>query len=796
MFVLSCFLALEQGYFHQFLKKMTTIRTRPRNNRLQALARLQRLQDRFSASIENKIALVLIIIALISGGATYAAMNSAPPFGDNPDAVIWLLYLDLVILVALMILIARRVVSLFTVWRKGIPGARLHIRLVYIFGLLAMTPAVFMTVFSLFFFHYGVQAWFSERVKSAVTESQAVAEAYLEEHQQVIRADIMAMASDLDREASLQVINPKAFKRFLETQSLIRNLSEVTIFDQTGPLMQVGLVIGFNVQDIPQDALARATGGDVVVIADPEDDRVRALVKLNNFSGSYLYVGRMVEPNVLNHLATTRNAVQRYSEIEARYSSLRTSVTMIFVVVALLLVFASIWFGLLFARSIATPITNLIVASERVRAGDLTSRLDEQTGLDEFDYLARSFNRMTGQILEQRDELVQANRQLDHRRRFTETILAGVSSGVVSVDRTGKITLANNSATQILRQDEKNLTGTHIKNILPEAEESLVQAYLRPNRMHQSEIPYVLPDGSRLTLFLRIAIELVGDDDHGAVITFDDITDLQSAQRKAAWADVARRIAHEIKNPLTPIQLSAERLKRKYLKTIPEAEQGIFSQCIDTIIRHVGDIGHMVTEFSSFARMPEPKMDNHNLDRIIRDIVALQQEAHANITFTSMGLLNDNISLPVYCDEQQIRQALVNIIQNAVDSVQQKSRSESDAPAKIAVGVDLQDDGTYILAVHDSGFGLPKDKDLSTLTEPYVTFRERGTGLGLAIVKKIMEDHKGRILFTAADKVRLMKNFEEYGGATVVLTLPATQVSVDNGLSPNTQTHKHSSTAA
>lgn len=768
---------------------MTVFRTKTRNiapiTRLQALARLQRLQDRFSASIENKLAFVLIILALISGVATYGALNSAPPFGKNADTVIWLLNIDLLILFALVILVTRRAVSLFTVWKKGIPGARLHIKLVSVFGLLATTPAIIMMVFSLFFFHYGVQSWFSDRVKTAVTESQAVAEAYLDEHQQVIKADIMAMASDLDREAAMQYINPAGFKRFLETQSILRNLSEIVIFDRTGPVTKVGFTLGFDQSEIPASAMARVNDGDVAILTDMEDDRVRAIVKLNNFSNAYLYVGRMVAPNVLTHLTTTREAVEKYTEIELRYASLRTTITLIFVVVALLLLMGSIWFGLLFAKRIASPITNLILASERVRAGDLTMRVDEQSGLDEFDYLARSFNRMTGQMLEQRDELIKANRQLDQRRRFTETILAGVSSGVMSINKTGIITLANASARQILKRENDDFTGLTIDTLIPQSADVLAQAYLRPTRIHQAEIPYVLADGSHLVLLISIAIESGVDQDyssHGAVITFDDITDLQSAQRKAAWADVARRIAHEIKNPLTPIQLSAERLKRKYLKTVPPEDQTIFTQCIDTIIRHVGDIGHMVTEFSSFARMPEPQMHDLNLRQVIENCMTLQAEAHPEITFIKMGMLADSTAiLPAYADEHQIRQAFINILQNAVDSVLQHmamtKSADSNNPSpvdmgKIAVGIDFDGTEQYIIAVHDSGLGLPKERDPSSLTEPYVTFREKGTGLGLAIVKKIMEDHKGRIVFNAMDRVRSMHGYKELNGATVALLLP------------------------
>lgn len=733
--------------------------------------RLWRLRQRIGTTWEGRLALFLAFAGMAAGIATYAALNSMPPFGTNPDFVIWLLNLDLIILLSLGLLVARRVASLFALWKRGIPGSKIHLRFVYTFGLVAMAPAVIMMVFSLFFFHYGVQAWFSDRVKTAVQESRAVAESYLKEHHQIIRADVLAMANDLNRESAKYYSDPAGFERYVRTQSVVRNLPEVFLFnDDDKVLIQTEVADDFKVKDIPEFAVDRANLGEVMILTDSEDDRVRALVKLQNLPETYLFVGRPVEANVLNHLAATKEAVQKYEEVAARYSGIRLTVTLIYSVVALVLLLASMWFGLTFARRFAYPISDLIETSDKVRKGDFTAKASENSGLEEFDYLGRSFNKMTSQIISQREELIVTNAQLDQRRRFTETILAGVTSGILGIKRNGQITICNTSAADFLKKSADSLIGESIYEILPEARDFLDQSYLKPNRTHNFECPYILPDGSRRIFLIRVAIELIGEEDHGAVITFDDITDLQSAQRKAAWADVARRIAHEIKNPLTPIQLSAERLKRKYLKSMPEDDQGIFEQCIDTIIRHVGDIGHMVSEFSNFARMPEPVMKEQNLGRLVQEIVTMNREAAQNV---DLQIFLDESNKNAICDAQQIRQAFTNILKNALDSVEERMKEEdSSYKGCVAVGLGRSIlDGNLLLVVSDNGLGLPKDRDPQSLTEPYVTLREKGTGLGLAIVKKIMEDHGGHIIFGSVDSLSL-KDWPILDGATVSLVFP------------------------
>ena len=711
----------------------------------------------------SRLAVLLAIAGVISGAATYGALRATPPFGDDPNTVIWLLNLDLIILLVFATLVGRRLALLWSGRRKGQAGSRLHVRLVSVFSLLASVPAILMTIFAAFFLHFGVQGWFSERVSTAVNESQAVAEAYLQEHMQVIRADVLAMANDLDRQAQLLMANPDAFGKLVKTQSMLRNLSEVLIFNTSGRVLaRTGFTFSLSMDSIPTDALPKAAEGDVVVMTGGDDDRVRALVKLNNFEGTYLFVGRMVDPVVLSHVADTRKAVSEYERLEGQRSGLQVKITLIFIIIALLLLFAAIWAGLMFARQLVMPIGALISASERVRAGDLTARVVDFNRRDEFDTLGISFNRMTSQIQEQRDELIAANRQLDQRRHFIEAVLAGVSAGILGVDRRGRIMLANASAASLFDRQEEELSGINIADVLPDIMPVLDKAMTRAGaEISQTQIPYTAKDGNKRTLLVRIAVEPEGAGDTGAVLTFDDITELQSAQRKAAWADVARRIAHEIKNPLTPIQLSAERLKKKYLKQISE-DPDTFSQCTDTIIHHVGDIGRMVNEFSAFARMPEPVMKQGNLATLVRETIVLQKHAHPGIKFE---VTDEGGTFNTEFDAQQIRQALTNIIQNSIDSL-----SSSDRQGRISVVTGRRPSSNEVyIAVSDNGPGFLKNEDLSRLTEPYVTHKEKGTGLGLAIVKKIMDDHHGRLILGAPE---WLTGVEGYEGAIVVLTLP------------------------
>lgn len=713
-------------------------------------------------SWRTKAGAVLVLASVICGFVTYFALRETPPFGDNPNFVIWLLNVDLILLLLLTSLIAHRIVGVWSNKKKGIAGSHLHVRLVYIFCALVAVPTVIMTIFSASFFHYGVQAWFSQRVQTAINESRAVAEAYLEEHKEVIRADTLAMANDIDRQGDRLLLDEKRFAAVIDTQSFLRNLSEAVVIEKSGRVLaRSALTFILEYETPPDYALDRANDGDVVLTMSEQQDRVRALVKLQNFSDAYLFVGRMVDPKVLEHLRSAQLAVEDYNNLQMQYSSLQITVTLIFVVVAMLLLLAAIWSGLLLARQLVNPIGELITAAERVRAGDLSSRLPEGERFDEFEYLAKSFNRMTQQIQSQRNDLIEANRQIDRRRRLTETVLEGISSGVIGVDHNGTINLANSSATKLLERDEDAITGHFLLDILPEIKPLLEQVALRPKKMMQREIP-VLSDGkSKRTFLFRASIEILEENETGLIITFDDITELQSAQRKAAWSDVARRIAHEIKNPLTPIQLSAERLQRKYLKNITDSPE-TFKECTDTIVKHVEDIGKMVDEFSSFARMPEPVLEADILNSYIRESIALIKQAHPEIHF----VFNDDIDFEVNLDARQIRQVMNNLLKNSTEAIS----DHSDGKINIIIG---EHNDNVFVAVTDNGAGFPEHEDISNLTEPYVTHKEKGTGLGLAIVKKIMDDHDGRLILGVPEWLENHKSWINNGGACLVVTFPS-----------------------
>ena len=685
----------------------------------------------------RKLSIALTVAALGSALATYGTITGSSPLGADTGTVLILLQIDLVLFLLLGLVVARSLVGLWIERRRGQVGARLHTRLVVLFSLIAVAPAIIVSVFSAVFFNFGMENWFNARVKTAIVESRAVAEAYLKEHQQVIRGDLLSMARDLERALPLLTVNPRQLSRILAGQGLIRNLSEIYIFDGSGRVL-AKWALGFVIDRDPvsREVIDRARSGEVVLLTSEADDRLRAIVKLDRAVDAFLYIGRFVEPNVLEHIEKTQRAAAEYKDIEGRRSSIEITFAMIFILVGLLLLFVAIWVGLVFANRLSRPISDLAGAAERVRAGDLSARVDEGPDSDELGLLSRAFNRMTDQLEGQRHELVQANRQLDERRHFIETVLAGVSAGVIGIDAKSRINLANRSAGSLLATDLDQKIGADIGEVVPELREMIGDAHARPNRLIERQIS-IQRGGRPRTLLVRLAADVVKSKIMGFVITFDDITELVAAQRKAAWSDVARRIAHEIKNPLTPIQLAAERLRRKYLHEVT-SDPETFSNCTDTIIRQVGDIGRMVDEFSSFARMPRPEMEVTNLALICREALVLPKSAHSEISFVSAI---PDARVQISGDPRQLSQVLTNLLQNAVDAIEGRVAAPDEKLPQGAIRLELSVvNEDAVIEVVDNGKGLPAD-ERDRLTEPYVTTRTKGTGLGLAIVKTILEDH-------------------------------------------------------
>jgi len=714
------------------------------------------------AGLGRTAALVLGVLAIGSVLATYILFTGAPPFGPDRGSVLLLLTLNIILLLVFGAIVAKRLVEVFTQRRRGLAGSRLHIRLVVLFSAVAVTPTIIVAVFSYLFLSFGMESWFSDKVRTAIEESRVVAQAYLEEHQQNLRADALEVATDINRNAYRFARNPQGLSAFIEDEVRQRGLTEALVFSErtNDVLGQSAFSATLAMEPIPPWALKKAATGEVAIVTSEAGDRVRAIVELEAIPNAMLYVGRPVDARVLNHLTATNAAATQYERLESERSSYQIKFILIFGAAALLLLLAAVWFGVNSASQISRRISGLVVAAEQVGGGDLSARTAELDENDEFGSLSRAFNLMTQQLETQQTDLVEANLQLDLRRRFTETVLSGVSAGVIGLDERGLVNLPNKSASHLLGSDLEALHGRPLAEIVPEMAPLIMDAFDRPDRLIEGQIRLLV--GARaMVLLVRIASEQGQGATPGYVVTFDDITELLSAQRKAAWADVARRIAHEMKNPLTPIQLSAERLKKKYLAQI-KTDPDTFILCTDTIIRQVGDIGRMVDEFSSFARMPAPMMRPENLLELTRQGVFLQRTAHPEIQFDA-----DLPAAPVEvsCDSRQISQALTNLLQNAVDSIQARQVADAAAgraaaPGRIRVRLLIETVRT-VLSVEDNGKGLPKD-GRENLTEPYVTTRTKGTGLGLAIVKKIMEDHAGELILDDGG----------IGGAGVSLAFP------------------------
>ena len=635
-------------------------------------------------------------------------------------------------------------------WRRahdGVLGTRLQSRILVMFSGIAIFPTLVVATFAILFFNVGIKTWFDTQVAGALENSVSISRAYIEEHKDAIRNDALSIGQALHDQVSLAFTNPTLFTNILSQRSAEHYLSEAIVLDRAHVLARTELSFSLIFERLPEAVLQRADAGDVAIFGD-DREKIQAVTKISSQPNLYLLVVRVVDPKVLDHMQAALETVNQYHLLQAQLVRLQNQFFVVFLLVALLVLLASLWAGMLLAVRLIEPLRALMTATERVRAGDYAIKVPEGRLDDEISNLGRTFNRMTGQLQEQRRDLIEANRLADERRRFTEAVLLGVSAGIIALDTTQHITLHNRTALELLGRSE-SLFRQPILTILPEIGPLMLAVEKKPERLASADIAILLGD-TRRTLHVQVTAERLGDAIEGFIVTFDDITALVAAQRSAAWADVARRIAHEIKNPLTPITLSAERLRKKFGPEITSDRES-YDRYLDTIARHTRDIGRMVEEFVTYARLPSAVYASENLVNLIRKTVFSAQTSHADIKFIQQL---PSTAVTFMCDEAQLGQTLLNVLKNAAEAMEQ-------SPTKEITVTLTTTDTSITLIIDDTGPGFPPDK-IATLTQPYVTTRSKGTGLGLSIVKRTVEEHKGTMSLTNRAN----------GGACVTIVLP------------------------
>ena len=698
-----------------------------------------------AASRPSRLAGGVGLLAVASGVATYATVTGLVPYRPTSATLIALLLSNLALVLTLGALIAWRLVRLWIDRRSGIAGARLHVRLVALFSAIAVIPAILVAVFAAVSLNLGIEAWFSARVKAALNNAVHVADNYVASNERVIVGDAYEIANSIERDPELFDAGNHVRADILFTKLAIltkdRGLQAAYIIDSKGRILGSTKQRFLPDLALPKHSdLVQAAAGTIVIDANAKVGVVRGLIRMQALNDAYLLVVRTVDPQVLAYYQKTRDAVSEYKRLDQNRAQVQLVFAALYGAVSLLILLAAIWLGLWAANSLVRPVSRLIGAAERVSRGDLKAQVEVARDDDEMGMLARAFNRMTTELDTRRNELIHANQQLDERRRFTEAVLAGVSAGVVGLDGEGRVTIINRAAARLLNAAPEELEGRHYAEAVPELS-ALIRRALHEPVAHASGEVTVKRGGTTRSLSVQVASEQ-GAGEAGYIVTFDDITDLASAQRTAAWADVARRIAHEIKNPLTPIQLSAERLKRKYAREI-SSDPDVFRQCTDTIIRQVSDIGRMVDEFSSFARMPAPVMRKENAQELLQQALFVQRATHPQ---TDFEVTAPTRAVKFDCDGRLVSQALINVLKNACEAIDARMAQGSDERGRIEVNLSA-DLASVVFVVADNGVGLPHN-ERHRLTEPYVTTRTKGTGLGLAIVRKIVEEHGGDISLT------------------------------------------------
>ena len=686
-------------------------------------------------------------LALLTAFLTFVVLTGLTRIEPTREVAVSFMLMNGATILVLVGIIVREVWQLMQARRRGRAAARLHVQIVSLFSIIAVLPAVLVAAVANVTIDRGFDRLFSGPTREVIQNSLIIARAYMQDHAQLIRGDILGMANDIAHARPLYDQDRKSFRELLTANAASRNLPGAMLIDKDRNILetaQTGIQLAFAAP--PAEFLRNVNEAEPEIAVLPEQNYVAAVIRLRAFNDTFLYVARQLDPRVVAQLKQTEATVAEYAEIESRRLGIQVNFALIFAVIALTILMASILIGLNFANWLVAPIRRLMSAAHLVSTGDLHVQVPVLRSEGDLAQLGETFNKMTQELRTQRDELVSASDLIDSRRRFIEAVLSSASAGIIGVDASGSVGILNRSAEKLIGHAESETLDHPLSDVLPELDDMMKSAREGTQRLVQGQIT-INRDGHERNLSVRVSAEQTSQTRDSYIITLDDITEFVSAQRTSAWADVARRIAHEIKNPLTPIQLSAERIRRKFGKVITE-DKAIFEQCTDTIVRQVDDIRRMVDEFSRFARMPKPVIEGEDVADTVRQAVFLMRVGHPDIDIDAEIKAEP---MRAQFDRRLISQALTNIIKNATEAIEAVPAAELGKGRIDVIAARENDD--IVIDVIDNGIGLPK-VSRARLLEPYVTTREKGTGLGLAIVGRVLEDHGGRIELNDAADIR------------------------------------------
>ena len=681
-------------------------------------------------SLWRLLAAFAVGVALLSACLTFVVLTGLTPVEPTRQVVLSFILINAATILLLVGIIVREVWQVLLARRRGRAAARLHVQIVGLFSVIAVLPAVVVAIVANVTIDRGLDRLFSGPTRETIQNSLIIARAYTDAHAQLIRGDILGMANDIAHARPLFDQDRGTFRELLTASAVARNLPGAMLIDKDRNILeaaQTGVQLAFTAPNT--EILGSVDENEPKIAIIPETNYVAAVIRLRAFNDTFLYVARVLDPHVVEQLKQTEASVAEYAELESRRLGIQVSFALMFAVIALTILMASVLIGFNFANWLVTPIRRLMSAANIVSTGDLHVQVPVHRSEGDLAQLGETFNKMTQELRTQRDDLVSASDLIDSRRRFIEAVLSSASAGIIGVDGSGSVGILNRSAEKLIGHAEAETLDHPLSEVLPELDDMMKTAREGTQKLVQGQIT-LNRDGHERNLSVRVSAEQTGQSRDSYIITLDDITDLVSAQRTSAWGDVARRIAHEIKNPLTPIQLSAERIRRKFGKVITE-DKAIFEQCTDTIVRQVDDIRRMVDEFSRFARMPKPVMEGEDVADTVRQAVFLMRVGHPDIDIEAE--IKDE-PMQAQFDRRLISQALTNIIKNATEAIEAVP-AEQLGKGHIDV-IAARDNDDIVIDVIDNGIGLPK-VSRARLLEPYVTTREKGTGLGLAIVGRV-----------------------------------------------------------